>query len=67
MLESIELPTHYFVMLIILLKPVGVKEVAIESITMKHQLIILNRLDLQKNSITFKLAIIKTEFILLPG
>jgi hypothetical protein len=39
----IELLTHYFVTLIKLLKPGGVKLVMAESITMKHQLIVMNR------------------------
>jgi putative transposase len=43
MLEIIELLTHYFVTLIKLLKPGGVKLVMAESIAMKHQLIVMNR------------------------
>ena len=43
MLEIIELLTHYFVTLIKLLKPGGVKVVMAESIAMKHQLIVMNR------------------------
>jgi hypothetical protein len=43
MLEIIELLTHYFVTLIKLLKPGGVKRVMAESIAMKHQLIVMNR------------------------
>jgi hypothetical protein len=41
--EIIELLTHYFVTLIKLLKPGGVKVVMVESIAMKHQLIVMNR------------------------
>ena len=43
MFEIIELLTHYFVTLIKLLKPGGVKLVMAESIAMKHQLIVMNR------------------------
>ena len=43
MLEIIELLTHYFVTLIKLLKPGGVKRVMVESIAMKQQLIVMNR------------------------
>jgi hypothetical protein len=43
MLEIIELLTHYFVTLIKLLQPGGVKVVMAESIAMKHQLIVMNR------------------------
>jgi hypothetical protein len=43
MLEIIELLTHYFVTLIKLLRPGGVKRVMAESIAMKHQLIVMNR------------------------
>ena len=43
MLEIIELLTHYLVTLIKLLKPGGVKVVMAESMTMKHQLIVMNR------------------------
>jgi hypothetical protein len=43
MLEIIELLALYFVTLIKLLKPGGVKRVMAESIAMKHQLIVMNR------------------------
>ena len=43
MLEIIELLTHYFITLIKLLKPGGVKRVMAESIAIKHQLIVMNR------------------------
>jgi putative transposase len=43
MLEFIELLSHYFITLIKLLKPGGVKVVMAESIAMKHQLIVMNR------------------------
>ena len=43
MLEVIELLTHYFVTLIKLLKPGGVKRVMADSIAMKQQLIVMNR------------------------
>jgi hypothetical protein len=43
MLEIIELLIHYFITLIKLLKPGGVKVVMAESIAMKHQLIVTNR------------------------
>jgi putative transposase len=42
MLEIIELLVHYLVTLIKLLKPGGVKRVMVESIAMKHQLIVMN-------------------------
>jgi hypothetical protein len=42
MLKIIELLTHYFVTLIKLLKPGGVKRVIAESNAMKHQLIVMN-------------------------
>lgn len=41
--EIIERLTHYFVTLIKLLKPGGVKLVMTESIAMKYQLIVMNR------------------------
>jgi len=43
MLEIIELLTYYLVTLIKLLKPGGVKQVMAESIAMKHQLVVMNR------------------------
>jgi len=43
MLEIIELLAHYFVTLIKLLTPGGVKRVMAESIVMKQQLVIMNR------------------------
>jgi hypothetical protein len=43
MLEIIELLIHYLVTLIKLLKPGGVKRVMAESMAMKHQLIVMNR------------------------
>jgi hypothetical protein len=43
MSEAIELLIHFFVSAIKLLKPGGVKVVMAESMTMKQQLIVMNR------------------------